>query len=98
MKIKIKVTGHQYYAEHEGDVIAWAQTVEAFYQGDIDDTQFFQVPAVIINTGSSIQTISLKKEHYQTKIEVLKEEKTSPNVAETEVARLQHKSMWGMGI
>lgn len=58
MKIKIAEQGHQHYQEMTGEVLLWCQTVEKF------GGEFMQVPCVIINTGTGILVVPLKKELY----------------------------------
>jgi hypothetical protein len=68
MKIRVKVYGHQYFSVHEGEAIAWLQSVEHYAdQGG----KAMQVPCVLLRTDDEVLTLPLQTERRWTEIELM---------------------------
>ena len=68
MKIKVKVHGHDYFAEHVGEPIAWLQCAETYHD---QDSALVQVPCVLLRTAAAVLMIPLQTERRWTEIEIL---------------------------
>jgi hypothetical protein len=55
MKVKVELHGHQYFAEHVGEVVQFCQTIENDGHGN-----YHQVPCLLLNDGREILQLSLK--------------------------------------
>ena len=69
MRIKVKINGHQHYSVVEGDVLLWCTGVEHYTRDG--KTQAMQVPAVIVQSGSGVEVVTLQRDLYWTEVELL---------------------------
>ncbi len=60
MRVRVIIEGHQIHREYIGEVVQWGTTVEA-WRGPAE-RQHLQVPCVMLDTGKSIETVSLRTE------------------------------------
>jgi hypothetical protein len=71
MKIKVKIHGHHYYGECEGEVLAWVQDVQKFEENG--QTKYLQVPAVVIKQTDGVNVVSLTEQLRWTEIDIITE-------------------------
>lgn len=71
MRVRVKVHGHQYYNLIEGEVLYWGSAIERY------EDKTFQVPAVILNCGKTIEVVPLQSQLRWTEVEVLAD--STPN-------------------
>lgn len=77
MRVKITVSGHRTWYQIEGELLRVSESIEQ-YEG-----KYFQVPALIIDSGDGIWVVNLKQRLLDVDVEYIKKEEEEELELET---------------